>query len=320
MLQKKYMPIRPSMRDATRARIAILFQTLFSAGTFLVVKHVLGTASQPGRMSGLQLLTLRFAVAGALLGVAGAAQPAVRNSVLRQWRACLALGFVAVPLNVGLFFEGAARTSASHAALAYALTPVFVFILERLLGRTTATLRRIAGLVLAMAGAAFVLLQKASVGGPEPVGDLMLLFAALSWAVYTVFSKPLVATEGSVAVLTGSLVAGSLLWIPAGMYQMQSLALGRLTLSDWAGVLYTGIITTIVSYALWLYALKRLESTQVAIFTNLQPVATVLLAWILLGETVEPAVLAATAFILTGVTLVQFKPPVAPTTPRKEFV
>ena len=49
----------------------------------------------------------------------------------RELLAMAGLGFLAVPLNQGLFLAGLARTTPGHAALLYALTPVFVFLLAR---------------------------------------------------------------------------------------------------------------------------------------------------------------------------------------------
>lgn len=218
----------------------------------------------------------------------------------------LLLGFVAVPVNVALFFVGASMAPPAHAALAYALTPVFVFIMEWLAKRTQATLQKVAGLCLAFGGAATVLLWKQSLAGPEPIGDLILLCAAASWAFYTVRSRPLVAELGAPVVMVLSLLFGTLLWLPIGIPVALDIPYAQLTAGQWTCVGYTALITTLVSYHLWLFGLKYLEPTQVAIFNNLQPVATVFLSWLISGAEVGPAILVATGMILSGVSLVQF--------------
>jgi drug/metabolite transporter (DMT)-like permease len=283
----------------------MLAQTLFSAGTFLMVKDVLGDTVNPGQITGMQLMTLRYAAAAAILAALLFTLPSVREILRGRVAIFLWLGFLAVPFNVALFFEGASRAPAAHAALAYALTPVFVFAIERVLGRGAPTPRRILGLALALAGALVVVASRGKLTGPEPVGDLMLLGAAFSWALYTVGSRPVVAAVGSRATMVLSLLAGSILWIPFAIPILAGTPIAQLTLWTWTGVAYTAIITTVVSYSLWLFALKRLEPTQVAVFTNLQPVATVALAWLILGEPIRMPILIATALILGGVALVQ---------------
>ncbi|MFN0204696.1 MAG: DMT family transporter [Planctomycetota bacterium] len=298
----------PATTGKGLAIAALSAQTMFSAATFLLVKRVLGTPSQPGVLSAFQLLTLRFAIAGGVLGILLINSKGTLAAIRRYFLRFLLLGFIAVPLNVGLFFEGASRTPAAHSALAYALTPVFVFIYEKFAGRVDATFSRAAGILLALGGALTVLLSKHQFSGPEPVGDLMLLGAAASWGLYTVLVRPLVATVGAMPAMVSSLLLGSILWLPAGIPIALNIDYAPLDAMDWIAVLYTAAVTTIISYLLWLYALKRLDATQVAVFTNLQPVATVFLAWIVLGEPVTAAIAGATTLVLCGVTLVQWNP------------
>jgi drug/metabolite transporter (DMT)-like permease len=215
------------------ARIALLAQTLLSAGTFLVVKAALGSPGAPGRLGGFELMTGRFAVAGiVLLGmlpwIPGAL--AILRARLAEF---LWLGFLAVPLNVGLFFGGALRAPATHPALLYALTPVFVFLLERLGGRARATAPRIVGLSLALLGASLVWIEHGSLSGPEPLGDLMLLGAVVCWALYTVRTRPLVAEIGPLATLVLSLLTGAFLWLPAAIPIALQTHISELAAADW---------------------------------------------------------------------------------------
>lgn len=286
----------------------MLAQTVGSAGTFLAVKTVLGTPERAGALTPLELMTLRFAMASVVLTALLYSLPNAWSVWRRRLRAFLWLGFLAVPLNVGLFFEGAARAPAAHAALFYALTPLFVYAIECACGRARPKLSKILGLTLALSGAVAVVLGRGRLSGPEPFGDLLLFGAAASWGLYTVGSKPLVTELGARATLVLSLLTGSLLWLPAGIPISLDVPYASLTPGDWGCVAYTALVTTVLCYALWLFALKRLEPTQVAVFTNLQPVATVVLAWIVLGETLRPAVAAALVLIVAGVSLVQLGP------------
>ena len=65
------------------------------------------------------------------------------------------------------------------------------------------------------------------------------------------------------------------------------------------------LLTSLVAYALWNYALSRVESSRVAIFANLQPVATALLAWAVLGEALSWELGVGGALVLAGVRLAQ---------------
>jgi drug/metabolite transporter (DMT)-like permease len=51
-----------------------------------------------------------------------------------------------------------------------------------------------------------------------------------------------------------------------------------------ACIAYLGVLTSVVAYLLWYYALSKAAASKVAVFSNLQPVATAIAAWAILGE------------------------------------
>jgi drug/metabolite transporter (DMT)-like permease len=73
----------------------------------------------------------------------------------------------------------------------------------------------------------------------------------------------------------------------------------------WIGLVYLGLITSVVSYLLWFHALSMKEPSRVAIATNGQPVATAILAWIFYGQAITPAFAVGAALVLGGVLLTQ---------------
>jgi drug/metabolite transporter (DMT)-like permease len=58
-----------------------------------------------------------------------------------------------------------------------------------------------------------------------------------------------------------------------------------------------------VSYLLWGWALARTDASRVAVFSNLQPVATALLAWAVFGDPLTLHFVVATLCVLLGVAL-----------------
>jgi len=66
------------------------------------------------------------------------------------------------------------------------------------------------------------------------------------------------------------------------------------------------VITSVVAYLLWYYALSRAEAGKVAVFTNLQPLLTTVLAVLLLNQDVTVAFLVGGTVAIGGVVLAQF--------------
>ena len=73
----------------------------------------------------------------------------------------------------------------------------------------------------------------------------------------------------------------------------------------WFGVAYLAVMTSVVSFTLWYWALRFLEATQVAVYTNLQPPATALLAWWILAEVPTWQVIVGGVMVMAGVTVTQ---------------
>ena len=80
----------------------------------------------------------------------------------------------------------------------------------------------------------------------------------------------------------------------------------------WWGVVYLCVVTSVIAYLLWYFALKHLAAARVAVFTNLQPLATALLAHVFLGEHVTPAFVCGALVVISGVLLAQWRAADAP--------
>lgn len=279
----------------------MLLHSLLSAGTYVVAKRALL------ELSAFELGMVRFTLAAAVYGLL------LWRARVRLWREDLwpmiCLGCIAVPANQGLFLLGLARSTPGHAALLYALTPVFVFVIARArLGERTSLLR-LGGIVLAFAGVLVVLLARgvmAVSGHAAPlVGDLMILVAVLAWAVYAVWGKTYAVRYGAVAFTGFSLLFGSILYLPLGLVASRPGAFAALSAAAWGSVAYLVLITSVVCYVLFYWALAREEASRVAIWSNLQPVFTAVLAWALYGERLTAPFLAGGAMVLAGVVLTE---------------
>src|SRR5438094_566462 len=77
----------------------------------------------------------------------------------------------------------------------------------------------------------------------------------------------------------------------------------------WLGVAYLVLVTSVVAYLLWYWALAHLPAARVAIFTNLQPLATAVLAHVFLGEHVTPQFIGGALVVISGVVIAQLRAP-----------
>ena len=276
--------------------LVLLLHVLLSAGTFIVAKVAVS------QFDPMALAQLRFLAAGAALFglLAFRRQLAMPGSV----KALALLGFVGVTINQGLFLAGLQRSISSHGALLYASTPIVVLTLALLRGQERASPRRALGVALAFAGVAYLLLGRGLTFDPRWIlGDAMIFLAVIASALYTTRGKELIARHGTLAVTAWASLFGTLFFLPVGVPALAAQDWSRLTAAGWWALAYIAFLTSVVSYLLWGWALARTDASRVAVFSNLQPVATALLAWAVFGDPLTLHFVVATLCVLLGVAL-----------------
>jgi drug/metabolite transporter (DMT)-like permease len=277
----------------------MLLHSLLSAGTYLAAKRALF------ELSPFEVALARFGLSAVLhAALVLRSRPRIAP---RDLAALAALGVLAVPLNQGLLLFGLARSTPGHAALLYALTPIFVFLLARLRLGERATPAKVAGIAVALAGVAVVLLARGLLVGAAAVlgGDLLILGGVASWAIYATAGKRYAQRYGAVGASGVALLLGTAAYLPIGLAASDLGAFARLSRPGWTAVGYLVLLTSVASYVLYSWALARAEASRVAIYANLQPVLTALLAWAAYGERLTPPFVAGGAMVIAGVLLTQ---------------
>jgi drug/metabolite transporter (DMT)-like permease len=283
-----------------RVVLALVLNQILSAGTHIVGK---GTLNAIGPLS---TALLRFTGASIALLLLCFLRPKWEHVARRDIPKILLLGFLVVPVNQGFFLFGLTQSTASHAALLYALTPAVVFLLARRYLKEGSSREKLIGIVVAFTGVALILLDR---GLAREVGvlrgDVLMLIAVFSWAVYTISSKELLTRYEPMTLATWVLVSGTVMCLPAALIPNAIPPLRSLTLPIWGGIFYLAVGTSVIAYSLWLYALRSLEASKVAITTNAQPVLTSILSWLVFGERFGPAFFLGAVLILFGVSWVE---------------
>mgnify|MGYP001793849703 CR=1 FL=1 len=150
-----------------------------------------------------------------------------------------------------------------------------------------------------------LLWPRPSAGGQAAslTGDLLILGAGLSFAVYTVFGKELAAEHGGMAVIAVSYAAGSLFLLPMTLFFASRFDFSRVSAGAWWAFAYMTVVSSVLCYIGWAYALKRLSASRLSAFSYLQPLVATALAWPMLGEPVTATLMSGGGLIMAGVFL-----------------
>ena len=125
------------------------------------------------------------------------------------------LGALAVPLNQLAFITGLQHTPVSHPAVLYATTSAWVLIMSVLIGVERLRWWKWVGVGFSIIGVFVLMGDKLLTFGDETIfGDMILLFAVLSWSLYTVICKPIVERYGALETTFLVMSFGALLYFP----------------------------------------------------------------------------------------------------------
>lgn len=284
-------------RPPASAYAAAVGMTLAFGLSFVATKYALH-GFRP-----LLIALIRFSLAGALLWAVWRLRPA-REQVTRGELAHLAaLGFVSLTLYFALETNGIARTSASAAAILIATIPVFVAVLAALVLHERNGARQWMGVGLSFAGVAGLVLLGSAAGGGGLVGDLLVLAAALSAAVYNLMARRLLLTRSALYVTAYQNLFGAVFMAPLALGEALLMGVRRPTAGAVGGVLYLTLGCSVFAYLLLNYAFRFIPASRLSVFVNLTPVAAVAAAYVLLGERFTTTQLAAAAVVVAGVWL-----------------
>jgi drug/metabolite transporter (DMT)-like permease len=217
----------------------------------------------------------------------------------------LGLGLLGQTAYQVFFIEGIDRTTASHTALIFGVTPVLVAVLSLLLGHERVGGAGWAGAALAFGGEYLIIAGKAPAEGPTPTlrGDLLILAAALCWCLYTVLAHPLLARHSPLKVTTLSVVWGTLGMIPFCLPAIAAQSWRSIPPAMWAAAVGSSLFALVIAYLLWYRSVHRVGNVRTAVYSNLVPVSGTLAGWSILGERLYPLLAVGAAAIFAGIAL-----------------
>lgn len=278
----------------------------------LFLQQTLGALAFPISKFGLEFIDpytfafYRFVIAStALLAVVLLQKHAVKIDK-KDYLKIIGLGMLIIPFNQVMYLVGQSYTAASHSALLFATTPIWIFIAAFIHLKERPSIRRILGICIALAGVVAVMTSGAvSLGKEYLFGDMLVLFAVIAWAYYTIFGKTLVEKYGALRITAYSLSFGSLLYMPFGVYKAVNFNYSIVPIEAWWSVVYMAIGTSVFAYVLWYWVLKYMEASRIAVYHNMQPFIAAGVAYLWLGEPISAVLILGGLVAITGIVIAE---------------
>jgi len=202
-----------------------------------------------------------------------------------DWLPVTLLGIAFFGLFFVLYNIAIGYTTAARASLALATLPLHTMVVGALLGIEPLTVRKSAGVCIAMFGVIAALasgLSAAPIGAWR--GELIMTAAVLCMAFYNVLSRPFIKRSSALGFLTVGMGAGAAVLIVVGALTGSVAVLKSFGTAQWIAGIYLGVGGGALAFILWMLALERATPTRVATTMTVNPIAAGLLATRLVGE------------------------------------
>lgn len=292
-----------STNQEFRAYAGVVLSMLIIGLSFIFMKIAL-RAADPA-----DVLAHRFtaAVVG-MLAVYASGKVKFPKFTVRQMLPLLLLS-VFYPLLAFVFQAvGLKTTSASEAGIVSALMPVITVILAALFLKEKSTPGQVVSAVVSFAGTFYILYRNGfDLQAGSLKGNLLILLSTLSVVVYYLLARKINRRYNALDITFFMTIAACIVFNAGAIFshlQSGTLPLYFEPLKDsgflWS-VVYLGVLSSFLTSLFTNYALSIIPAPQVAIFTNLTPIITILSGVVLLNETLYTYHIIGAALVMAGV-------------------
>ncbi|MDI6888606.1 MAG: DMT family transporter [Methanocellales archaeon] len=289
--------------NSPKAYASILVAVLLWSASFVLVKIGL-TEVTPIYLAALRFSLATVVFAGCALAKFEMCQ--IKTFTKNNFATLFALGIVGVTLPNISQNLGMRHITASMSSILQNSSPTFTLVLAAIFLHESLGYRKVSGLALSLTGVTIISLN----GGFSPLGDsmvfygnLMLLFSAACYSIYTIIGKKIVANNSPLLILAVSTLMGTVL------LDLISITVEPVEFAYpaniWGIILGLSILCTVIGTLLYFEALRELEASKTNFFTFLIPVFAIIQASVFLAERIYLYQIGCGVLIIGGIWLAQ---------------
>jgi drug/metabolite transporter (DMT)-like permease len=222
----------------------------------------------------------------------------------KDWGPLLVMGLVGNFFYQWLFIIGIDLTLAANSAVMLGTIPIWVALSSHLFGFEMLNRLKTWGVLLAFIGVAIIVIygkNPISFGSDTFTGDLIIIFAAIVWALYTIYTKrhlvnytPL---QFSAVMTTIGAISLTLLAVP----HIHDTDWNQVSLTAIGGAAFSGLLAIGLAYLIYNNGIKVVGAVRTSTYQNLVPVLGLAFGVVLLGENLQPLQYLGAATVIAGI-------------------
>jgi drug/metabolite transporter (DMT)-like permease len=233
----------------------------------------------------------------------------------REMLRAFILGVFGLAVSNYAYYLAIQKTTVATAIILQYIAPVWVLLYMLITRQQHATAARVWGVVLAVAGCVFAIgvfagtrhapFLSLAAGSIKlnTTGVIAAEVAAVSFAFYSVYGRHLLQQFDRWAVLTNSLLGAALMWMVVN--PPWKIIRAHYSAAQYGFMVLFSITSAAIPFSLYFAGLHYLDATRVIVTAALEPVFSVLIAAVALGEIVAPMQVVGMAVVLSAILLIQ---------------
>lgn len=278
--------------------LSLLFIAVIWALNFTVIKASLA------EIDPYSFNALRFILASSFIWVIVAKRKAWFSVPKNDWLPMVILGLGGNLLYQWLFIVGIDLTFAANAAVMLGTIPIWVAIASHLLKLETMNQLKGIGVIFAFLGVIMIIVageNPVQLGSATFTGDIVIVVAAVVWAIYTIYSKSYLSRYSPLQF--------SALMSTIGAVSLVLIAIPNAAETEWSsvsplaygGVIYSGLLAIGLAYLIWNNGIQTVGAVRTATYQNLVPVLGLIFGVVILGENLTLWQYTGSAVVIAGI-------------------
>lgn len=195
------------------------------------------------------------------------------------------------------------RIPSGVAAVLVATVPIWLAVFDAIVTRRRPSTLVIGGLIAGIAGVAVLLAPVEGLDGLDPIGILLVLGAAISWAIGSLYARRAPLPRSGLLGTALEMMAGGVVLVAAGtvLGEIGRTDVSQFSLSSILAIAYLVVFGSIVAFTAYTWLLANVPVSTVGTYAYVNPIVAVALGALILGEPITPRTLIAAAIIIGAV-------------------
>ncbi|GAB4219752.1 MAG: DMT family transporter [Candidatus Microgenomates bacterium] len=228
----------------------------------------------------------------------------------REWLEVFLVGFFGIFINISFFFLGLKKTESINVPIIASSGPVFLYIFSILFLREKPKLKIFLGMMIALFGVLLIVLSPIFLDGKKIIfgeieGNLFIVLATLGSVFSTLIGKNLLKKINPYFVSTFSFLSSSFLFLIFVLNELKVWSFNQLNFNGWLGIVYGVLFSSAIAYFLYYYGISKIDAQEVGIFSYIDPIVAVVIAYPLLQELPNFWYIIGSIFVFGGIYLAE---------------